>query len=64
MNEEERRKNETLPNIPTHGYSHVPCLRLSVAENILFARNAAAFEITESQLKEIVNGSTKEKTKT
>jgi hypothetical protein len=40
-----RRKNETSTYVPSHGYSHASCLRLSVAENILFTRNAAAFEI-------------------
>jgi len=64
MNEEERKKNETSTDVPHHGCSHAPCLRLSVAENILFARNAVAFEITESRLKEILNGNTKEKTQT
>jgi hypothetical protein len=47
MNEEERRKNETLLNVPSHGYSHVPCLRLSLAEIRLCARDAA-HEITQS----------------
>jgi hypothetical protein len=60
----ERRKNETSTYVPSHGYSYAHCLRLSVAKNILFARNAAAFEITESRLKEIVNGYTKEKAQT
>jgi hypothetical protein len=59
-----RRKNETSTYVPSYGYSHASCLRLSVAENILFARNAVALEITESRLKEIVNGNTKEKTQT
>jgi hypothetical protein len=40
-----RRKNETSTYVPSHGYSHASYLRLSVAENILFTRNAAAFEI-------------------
>jgi hypothetical protein len=54
-----RRKNETSTYVPSYGYSHAPCLWLSVAQNILFAHNAAAFEITESRLKEIVNGNAK-----
>jgi hypothetical protein len=48
MNEEERRKNETSPHIPSHGYSPVPCLLLSLAEIRLCARDAAALEITKS----------------
>jgi hypothetical protein len=58
-----RRKNETSTYVLSHGYSHAPRVRLSVAQNILLARNAAAFEITESRLKEIANDNTKEKTK-
>jgi hypothetical protein len=47
MNEEERRKNETLPDVPTDGYSHVPCLRLPLAEIRLRSCDAAP-EITKS----------------
>jgi hypothetical protein len=64
MNKEERRKNETLPNVPSHGYSPVPCLRLSLAEIRLRLRDAAALEITKLRLKETTNGNTKEKTQT
>jgi hypothetical protein len=42
-----RRKNETSTYVPSYGYSHAVCLWLSVAQNILFARDAAAFEITK-----------------
>jgi hypothetical protein len=59
-----RRKNETSTYVPSHGYSHAPCLRLPVAKNIPFSRNAAALEITKSRLKESVNDNAKEKTKT
>jgi len=58
MDEEKRRKNETLPNVPTHGYSHVPCLQLFLAEIRVRSCDAAP-EITESRSKEIVNGNTK-----
>jgi hypothetical protein len=48
MNEEERRKNETSTHIPSHRYSPVPCLRLSLAEIRLRSCDAAALKITKS----------------
>jgi hypothetical protein len=48
MKEEKRRKNETPPHVPSHGYSSVPCLRLSLAEIRICACDAAALEITKS----------------
>jgi hypothetical protein len=48
MKKEERRKNETPPHIPSHGHSHAPCLRLSLAEIRLRSCDTAALEITKS----------------
>jgi hypothetical protein len=47
MNEKERRKNETLLNVPADGYFHVPCLRLFLAEIRLRSCDATP-EITKS----------------
>jgi hypothetical protein len=47
MNEEKMRKNETPTDVPFYGCSHVPCLRLFLAEIYLCTRDTLALEITK-----------------
>jgi hypothetical protein len=54
MTEEERRKNETSTHVSSHGYSHVPCLRLFLAESRLYTRDTSVGKMRISPMLELV----------